>query len=155
MSVPLKTILIFRGTFPSLILPHQPPYPSLNTKAYSFLWVIRLSCLHRPEHSSPNWFSYFFLSFKNLLKCYFLKFPHSTLFKVATWLTAHHLLYSHYQLSFSHNLLLSNAQYLPIYIFVIDVYPPQPIGKCQEAEIFVSFTNVFLVTGQRITPLSL
>lgn len=27
-------------------------------------------------------------------------------------------------------------------MFVIDIYPPQPIGMYQEAEMFVSFTNV-------------
>lgn len=144
--MPLKTILIVKTIYSSLILPNQPPYSSWTHKSCSFLWVICFSCLLRPEHFPPNSYGDYLLSFKNLFKYYFLKFPYSALFKMAAC-PPHHMLYSCYSALFSpHHLLLSNIQYYwPLYMFVIDIWPPQPIGMCQEAGMFVSFTSYYFL----------
>lgn len=72
-------------------------------------------------------------------------FSNSPVLPSLKWLP-HHMLFSHYSaLSIPQHLLRSNTQYcLPIYMFIIDICPPQPIGMWQEAETFVSFTSVFL-----------
>lgn len=96
-------------------------------KSCSFLWVICFSCFLKPEYFPPKSYGYFLLSFQNLFKYYFLKFPYSALFKMAMW---SHIICSIpiTQLSFPHIIyyfLICNIIDLFICLFLISSHPSQ------------------------------
>lgn len=55
------------------------------TKHIPFFGLLALAACSKFKHSSPNSYGYYLQSFKNLLKCYFLKLPYSILLKIAIW----------------------------------------------------------------------
>lgn len=144
MLVSLKTILIVRTTFLHLFFHISLLILRWTHKAYSFLWVICLGCLFKTQT--------FFPQFIWLLPPVLQKFVQILLFQIP-WLYP----IKNFNLEPWHIIccILITLLFFPpqhyyflihnifTYLYVCSYHlPTLPIWKCQEAEVFVSFTNM-------------